>query len=471
MKYLRTHHNQLYYERAVPTKLRAAIGKNHVKQKLGLRAGSPDSLVAAKIAEVDEQYVAWFKTVTEDNSHQLSEADKRAAAKAFLKEVGVEEGELAPLSQGTFSDREAHSEYVDDQRDHVFSDMYNVVNQRETGKQPSAKDYVVEYAWHLAREPEAVTLPSTFGDAWEFYASQKKLDKTIRTQRKALQFWERFLAKVGNQTLSSKNIYEAQRQYADSQLTKNVQPQSIERSLNPILSAFRMYIDEHQLDVSVTRYKLKQRTEPKQREGITESQLKELWELLRVDDSIRPDVRLALLLMAQSSAINSELQRLKLTDLIIEGHPEYQGISWFRVRDGKTKDRTRPVPIVAGLELIQNLTNHVSDDEYVMGKLAHQSEASISAQTVKVLKRIHPSLIAYSLRHGWLDRCYIVDAPESFQDRVGGWTSGSKSKKRGYARLADTELDRLKVYEEWQRRVNRMIVATKDNNVVHLNQA
>jgi len=175
--------------------------------------------------------------------------------------------------------------------------------------------------------------------------------------------------------------------------------------------------------------------------------------------------------MAQSSVINSELQRLKLTDLITEGHPEYEGVSWLRVLDGKSKDRKRPVPLVAGIDLISDLVNEVSDGVYVLGRLAYQSESSISAHVCKVLKNIGSDLTAYSLRHGWLNRCYVEGAPESFQDRVGGWTGGSKSKKRGYAKMADTTIDRLREYERIQRRVNRVLVVAHTDTVVHLNQA
>ncbi|NVK32213.1 MAG: site-specific integrase [Gammaproteobacteria bacterium] len=471
MKYLRRHHNQLYYERAVPTKLKAAVGKNHVKQKLGLTVGAADSQVAAKIAQIDEQYQAWFKTVASDNSYKLSQNDKRAAALAYLNEVGIGVGELAPLSHGTLSEKEAHNEFVDHQRDNLFDAIYHVVYQRETGAEPSPKDYVIEYAWHLATEPETLQAPATFEDAWLFYSAQKKLDRGIRSQRKAIQFWERFHAAVGNQPLTSKNIYEAQREYSDIQLEREVQVQSIERSLNPILSAFRMYVDEHQLDVIVKKYKPKQQTRVQERVGITESQLRELWEILSKDNSIRSDTRLTLLLMAQSGSINSELQRLRMKDFIIEGHPEYEGVSWFRVLNGKTKDRTRPVPLVAGLELIKELLEEVADGEYVLGKLAHLTESAISEKANKVLKRVNPDLTAYSLRHGWLDRCYNVGVPESFQDRVGGWSAGSKSKKRGYARMADTGLDRLKQYEHYQKQVNRALVATSEGNLVRLNQA
>jgi len=224
MKYLRRHHNQLYYERAVPTKLKAAVGKNHVKQKLGLTLDAADSQVAAKIAQIDEQYQAWFRTVASDNSYKLSQSDKRAAALAYLNEVGVAVGQLAPITHGTYSEKDAHREYVDYQRDNLFGAIYNVAYQRETGVTPTPKDYVIEYAWHLATEPEALQAPATFEDAWQFYSAQKKLDRTIRSQRKAIQFWERFEAVVGNQPLTSKNIYESQRKYADSQLDKEVQP-------------------------------------------------------------------------------------------------------------------------------------------------------------------------------------------------------------------------------------------------------
>jgi len=47
-------------------------------------------------------------------------------------------------------------------------------------------------------------------------------------------------------------------------------------------------------------------------------------------------------------------------------------------------------------------------------------------------------------------------------------TEVSKSNKRGFAKVADTTIDRLRECERIQRRVDRVLVADKEDNVLHL---
>lgn len=471
MKYLRTYYKEHYYEKAVPKKLQLAVGKTQIKEKLGLSVGTSSSVVAAKIAEIDERYTAWFNTLSEQNHVLLNEIEKRKAAIAYLNAHGHSVGSLSPLSIGTLSEQEAHKDHVSHSMEEDFYELNEIGYKIENKQQLSAAEQVIEYAWHLATEPRKLVVPATFEDAWKYFSQVRQLDWSIRSQRKSIQFWERFISVVGNQTLTSDNIYDAQRNYAESQLKKNVQPQSIERSLTPILSAFRMYCEEEQLNISVNRYRIKQKKVVTERKGINTDDLQSLWRILLKGQNMKQDVQLALLIMAQSSVINSELQRVKRSSLVVAGDPEYKGITWLKIEEGKTRDRVRPVPLVAATELIHELTQKVSDDTYLLPRLQELTESSMSAQLNKVIKQVNPELTSYSLRHGWLDRSFNADAPESFQDRVGGWSSGSKSKKRGYARLADTNIDRLKTYEEWQRKVNKEILPTKLGNIVHLNMA
>lgn len=469
IKHLTERHQELYYQKAVPKKLQAAVGKTVVKQKLGLRIGTPASSVAAKIAEIDERYTEWFRTLTNDNRTVLNEIEKRKAALAFLQQQGLAEGDLAPLSNGTPSELKGHQEYINSQQD-VF-ELGKLNSKIESNEPLTQQELVIEYAWTLATAPATATTPAMFSDAWKFYSETKGFDKAIRRELKNYQFWDRFIAISGDNPITTQTIYDAQRCYAEHQLKEKVQPQSIVRSLTPILAAFRSYVEENQLSVNVIRYKVKQEGSIKERKGISEKALVDLWKLVTTDQTIRDDVRLALLLAMQSSLIGSELQRLKVEDLIIEGCNEYEGVSWLRVKDGKTADRTRPVPLVAGLDLIKELLPTVSGNGYVFANLSGRSESSMSFQLGNVIKRIDDNLTAYSLRHGWLDRCYNADVPESFQDRVGGWSGGNKSKKRGYARLADTSIERLRVYEGHQRKVNRCLLVDRSAKIVELNTA
>ena len=459
IRYLTKRYNELYYQRAVPSRLQQAIGKSVIKQKLGLTVGSSTAIISAKIAEIDEQYQAWFNCIQLDNDHLLSELDKRNAALAYLSDVGLKVGELAPLEHGTISDINNHDHYVSAITDEKFSDITEIGYKLSHDSQLTPEEQVIEYAWFLATEPQRVQLPARFSDAWNYYAKVKAFDFTTRRDIKHKQFWDRFITIVGNQPLTTANIREAQAKFAEVKLNEDVKPQSIKRGLTTVLAAFNAYVEEHQLEVLVKRYKIQQTAVTNDRVSYNEKQLCRLWELLRDRQrDISDEVRLALTLMIQSSLIASEIQRLSVSDLVIKGHRNYEGVAYVAVRSGKTKDRVRPVPIVVGLDLVEELAHKVKNDEHLLGRLSAQTESSMSRQLNNVIKQIDDNLTSYSLRHGWLDRALNKDVPESVQDRVGGWSGGNNSKKRGYAKLADTSIERLKTYAMWQQKINSCLI-------------
>ena len=459
IRYLTQRFNELYYQRAVPTRLKQAIGKTVVKQKLGLTAGSSSASIAAKIAEIDEQYQTWFDSIQLANNQLLSEIDKRNAALAYLADAGLKAGELAPLEHGTISDISNHDHYVSAITDEKFSDISKIGYKLAHNSQLTPEEQVIEYAWFLATEPKRLKVPARFSDAWNYYAKVKALDFTVRRDIKHKQFWDRFINIVGDQPLSTSSIREAQAKFAEDRLNADVKPQSIKRGLTTVLAAFNAYVEEHQLEVLVKRYKIQQTSTINDRISFNEKQLCQLWELLRERQSnIDDEVRLALTLMIQSSLIASEVQRLSVSDLVVKGHCNYEGVAYVAVRSGKTKDRIRPVPIVVGLDLIEELADKVNNDVHLLGRLSTQTESSMSRQLNNVIKQIDSGLTSYSLRHGWLDRALNKDVPESVQDRVGGWSGGNNSKKRGYAKLADTSLERLKTYAMWQQKINSCLI-------------
>ena len=468
IRYLTKRYNELYYQRAVPSRLQKAIGKSVVKQKLGLTEGTSTASITAKIAEVDEQYQTWFDSIQADNNHLLTEIDKRNAAMAYLADAGLKVGELASLEHGTLSDITNHDHYVSAMMDEKFSDLSSISHKLDSNSLLTPKEQVIEYAWFLATEPQKLQLPAMFSDAWSYYVKVKAFNFAIRRDLKHKQFWDRFINIVGDQPLTTSNIREAQVIFANTKIKADVQPQSIKRGLTTVLAAFNAYVEEHQLEVLVKRYKIQQTAVINDRVSFNEKQLVCLWELLRDRKSdISDEVRLALVLMLQSSLIASEVQRLALSDLIVEGHSNYEGIAYVAVRSGKTSDRIRPVPLVVGLDLIKELADKVNDGEHLLCKLSSQTESSMSRQLNNIIKQVDDKLTSYSLRHGWLDRALNKDVPESVQDRVGGWSGGNNSKKRGYAKLADTSLDRLRTYAMWQQKINSCLLGL-EGKVVEL---
>lgn len=465
IKHLKVHYNKLYYQKAVPVKLQAAVGKKTVKQLLELKNGSSAAAVAAEIAKVDELYVAWFKTLQDDNQFKLNEIEKLKAAKAFLQQNGMREGSLAPLERGTDYQKDQYDRYIN-AKAAIFDSgylSYKLKNQMQFTLQEEIEDI----AWTLATKPQELLLPYTFKDAWDWYAKIKNIDARSAEGKKKASPWNRFISVVGNQEFTKDDIYEAQRQYASHVIVGNGRkPKTAERELATVVAAFRSFETEHKLHGTVIKYVIQQEAEQEDRTPISDQDLLTLWEVITTDTTIRPYVRLTLMLMCQTSMIASEIYRLKVADLILPSHPEYKGVSWVRVKKGKTKDRVRPVPLVAGIDLIQELVKEVAEDGKVLGAGTETTSVWLNILINRAIKNINPELTGYSTRHGWLHRSFIAETSADFQDRVGGWTGGNKSAKNSYAKMADTSIERLKLYERAQIKVNRLLRSKEDGSVV-----
>jgi len=460
---------------SVPAKLQQAVGKKVIRVPLGLTLSDDPTTIEREALERYSQYKSWFKLLSAENADVLSDVERHQAAQAYLANNSLKAGDLVKPEM-LASEETQYEHYKEHILDTHFPDYAEAYKENaEPQLRESLK--VQELAWKLLQEPQfgSVRL-HRFNLAWEFHCKNQKLDRAVRADRKTLQFWDRFIAVVGDQPITAESVYEAQRQYVEHELARGLAPQSIERALVSPKTALRSYIDEYQLDVAFKSYKIKQAKQVREREGITERDQIKIYDIAisgktAQGEVVRDDVRICLLLLCQTSINNSEIQRLLVDDVIFDGHRDFEGIPYLAIRNQtKSGDRKRPIPLVVGVDLLQELIEKVAEEGYALGKMATQSESTISYQVNRVLKEINPNITTYSCRHGWLDRAFAADCGESFLDRVGGWSGGVKSKKRGYARLADTSYDRLKAYLSGQQRLNTKLMnhGSKESNVVPL---
>ena len=468
-KYCTEIKGNLYYQKAVPSALVSALKKATLKIPLGLKPNDPYVEIAARVAELADQYEKWFAVLKSDNKQLLSDQEREKAARAYLAAYGLSVGDLVEPDRLTQSQSGQFQMYVDSRASEAFPDLGSLGRKIDNHAELSEAEKVQELAWHMATEPRfAETKTHYFSDAWRLYAKNKELDGSTKPKRKAVQFWERFISLVGDQTLTTPNVYEAQRKFAEHRLVEGNQAESIARALMPVKAALRDYVEEHQLtDVAIKPYKIKRNHIKKERSTATVSDQLEAYHFAvsgidgkgrRIEDCLR----LALLLLVQAPVIPVELHRLTPNDLIVEGHKNYEGIAWLAIRQA-TKDsinRIRPIPLVVGVNLIKELAEKTSENNRLMGRYSSLTTDAVCANLSRVLSTLssEASITSYCFRHGWLDRAYNERCSESFQDRVGGWSSGSKSKKRAYARLADTTIARLKEYEREQKKLNRELL-------------
>jgi len=457
MRYAKLRKGSWYYERAVPVRLKVLVKKAVVTIPVELKAGVPDSLLAAKIAEIDEGVTLYWKALEASQEYPLDEIDRIKAAKALLAEQKLKPGDAVKPRNLTKAQEEEWGDYEFEVTSRVVDSSRGYLN--KPFHELTELEHIEDYAIELLKEPKFKQEKQyRFSDAFDFWKLNNKGKSSYNL--------DRFLEFSGDEIITTQSLHEGQKKFVEALQVKNesIGSQTLHRYLAEIVSAFKAYADEFQLDVSVKKYKVKYKTEEKQRYSATIQDQIETYKLA-LDTSLSPELRLLYLLLCQSSVILSEVFRAKPEDF----RTSSEGVGYLLIKEQtKTESRKRPVPIVVGTELMEELIAETKDDELMFSSLGRLKDPN--KRVNKPLKSINPELTSYSFRHGWLDRAFNNDIPEEFQDRVGGWGASNKTAKRGYAKNADITDDRLKQYEKYQNRINKELLrfASEKTNVVYI---
>ena len=84
MEHLQTHRGRLFYRRRVPLDLRPAFnGKTVWRKSLGLPANAPKTEIAAKWAELNEDFESLVALARNSNISVLGEVDLQRKARAY----------------------------------------------------------------------------------------------------------------------------------------------------------------------------------------------------------------------------------------------------------------------------------------------------------------------------------------------------------------------------------------------------
>ena len=458
IRYAKQRKGNWYYERGIPARLQSALKKKVETIPLGLKSDASNAVITAKIAEIDSETQLYWSSLEQHNQHTLSEIDRISAAKAHLRLHKLKAGDLVNPKDLTESEQREWSNY----EDHIVSEVMDSSLGHKLLTDYSEQDHIEELAFNLLKKPQFKERAlHRFSNASKLWRKNNKSKSTYNI--------DRFFRVTGDEEISTESIVSAQKLFVETTLESNpnITTQTLQRYSAEALAALSAYIDEHQLDATAKKYRIKFKSEKQTRYSASTKEQIETYKLA-LNTSLSPELRLLYLLLCQSSIIQSEALRAKPEDFI--ANPD--GVSYLLIQGAtKTESRKRPIPIVVNAKLAQELINETKDAELIFSSLGNLKDPNKIIN--RPLKEITPSLTAYSFRHGWLDRALNNDIPEEFQSRAGGWSSSNRSAKQGYAKNADVSEDRLKQYEIHQKKINKELLRFIDSesNAVSINRA
>ena len=179
----------------------------------------------------------------------------------------------------------------------------------------------------------------------------------------------------------------------------------------------------HRLPINIIKPDI-QGTEPKERETLSPQEVIAIVELAQDTQSAyyKSWKELAILIMAQTSCIASELQRLEKDSILLDSE-----VPVIKVQGKvKTKNRLRTIPLVYKVDRIWELINTIDpESKYILGAVADKTESNISKQLKNILEKVNPKATAYSFRHAFKNNAQTNDIDNQDIAYLGGWSGYS----------------------------------------------
>ena len=222
-------------------------------------------------------------------------------------------------------------------------------------------------------------------------------------------------------------------QFFVSELAKNVSPKTVSNTFGLISSAFKMFLPDMQLHVTLP-------AKQKQQMYIPNSQ--EVQKLL--DSCQTTEVKLAVLFAAIGTMRRGETCAVKFSDVdfknnTISVNKSYVKIgSVWELKAPKTFESNRTIRFPEYvIDMIKSLKR-------TSGFIIDLNPDQLSDRFTIALKRSQlPHFRYHDLRHYAASAMHANGVPERYIEAIGGWKPGSNVLKRVYENVLDTELERI----------------------------
>jgi len=170
--------------------------------------------------------------------------------------------------------------------------------------------------------------------------------------------------------------------------------------------------------------------------------------------------------MIQTGCNTSELQRLRSGKVHLEHEIPHIIISG----ETKTTQRKRVIPIVVGLERLQDLQHELSDDSrlFLGEAFGNKNESNVSHQLKTIISKVNPKGTAYSLRHAMRNNALASGVDQAITAMIGGWSSklAVNPIQQQYGAGGRVYLDTLKQLQQAMFSINNHLIDKTDANIV-----
>ena len=481
----------LSYQRSVPTDLRdhpTFEGKKLYKKKLGAKLRTEEEIHKAWLEE-HKAFESLIANLRKANLPLIEARELAAEARNLLKAHGLKEGERSP--DPLLSDE--HNRNIEDatdlKLDHsgLLDEATEIYNKRESGEIDSHEEIpphiqVADEAWKLLNTPKSEVKNQTIllSDCWKIYAEKKDLDLEERGNKKTLQRWNYFLEFAGDCVLDNSEIHDRLDRYVEYReqcrkdaikAGKKPSPSSstIHKEIDMACAIINQVVKLHRLQIRIVKPDI-QKTEPEVREVLTPNEVIDIITLAQDTQTrfYKPWKELALLILAQTSCIASELKRLTKDSILLD-----QEVPVIKIAgEVKTKHRLRTIPLVYKVDRIKELID-TEQSELILGEVANTTESNLSRQLINLITNINPNATAYSFRHTFKHNAQLKDINPLHIAYLGGWSGSSLGLNEimvNYGKGGMETPQMLLTLQNVMKKINSHLLETEPNtnNVVEL---
>ena len=491
LKGLTDNNGYYFYQRSIPKELKDHPffgGKKKYQKPLGAKIQTLEEIQKAWL----EQHKAFESLVLNLRKANLPLLEARKLteeATNLLKAHGLKVGQRSPDPYLTDEQNKNIKEAAGLQVEHsgLLDEATEFHNKRDHGEIDLHEDVpshiqVADKAWNLLSTPKDEIKNQTvlLSDCWDIYAEKKELDVQERQLKKTFNRWIQFLDFMGDCVLDSEQIHERLDKYVEhrEQVRKDSiksgnkptpSSSTIQKEIDIVCAIINLVVKLHRLNIRIVK-PIIQPTKPKTREAFTPPEVLEIISLAENTSTsfYKPWKELAILLMAQTSCIGSELQRMKKDSVLLD-----QEVPVIKITgDVKTKHRLRAIPLVYKVDRIKELIE-AEQSELILGKAAKTTESNLSRQLNQLVQQVNSKATAYSFRHTFRLNGQRKDINPLHIAYLGGWSGSSLNLNEimvNYGKAGMEAPEMLFKLQSVMKSINSHLLETEPskNNVVEL---
>ena len=492
LKGLTVNNGYYSYQRSIPKDIKDHPffgGKKKYQKPLGAKIRTEEEIHKAWL-EQHKAFESLASNLRKANLPLLEAKKLTEEATNLLKAHGLKVGQRSPDPFLTTQQNRNIEDATDMKVDHsgLLDDAKKFYWEKERlGETEGTYDIpsnvqVADEAWNILNTPKGERKNQTIllSDCWDIYAEKKELDIQDRQLRKTFHRWNFFLAYVGDCVLDSEQIHDRLDEYVEyreqarkdsikSGRKPSPSSSTIQKEIDMACAIINLVVKLQRLNIRIVK-PIIQKTKPKTREVLSPPEVLEIISLAQDTSTsfYKPWKELTILLMAQTSCIASELQRMKKDSVLLD-----QEVPVIKITgDVKTKHRLRAIPLVYKVDRIKELIE-AEQSELILGETAKTTDSNLSRQLNQLVQQVNPEATAYSFRHTFRLNGQRKDINPLHIAYLGGWSGSSLNLNdimMNYGKAGMETPDMLFKLQSVMKSINSHLLETEPtkNNVVEL---